>query len=1122
LGTSSTELTMAKFLLDPLHESIDLMGQPLVQDVWREKYRRGEETTPSETISRVAGAVGMVDASVFGQTHKQAVDFIEDVYEAMSKGLWVPAGRILAGAGSGNRVTLLNCFVSTRIEDSMDKIADALKQMMLTQQRGGGIGMDFSELRPEGAELVNTGAIASGPLPFMDGWDSMCKTIMSAGFRRGAMMATMRCDHPDIEKFIEAKQTAGRLTNFNMSVLVTDAFLKAIRDDMPWDLVHQKKRAGDNEPKMVAAPNAQGYYIWKTVRARDLWNKIMRATYAYAEPGVIFIDEVNNMNNLAYCETISATNPCVTGDTLILTDQGHLPIAQLVGKKVRVWNGLQYSEVTPFATGINDTLKITFSNGQEVQCTHYHKWVLADGSRVEAKDLRVADKLLYCEMPTILDGPDFQIDAYSQGFYAGDGSVGMEYSSIYASKYCVISRLKVGKVSETEQQAGGPHRRWAHGKMLPKDFVPVTASATYCVNWLAGLLDADGCSEKSGRRVITLSSKSQSFLQRVGLMLNRLGVNYRVWNRRDEGVKKGSNGKEYMCQSTTALMISHKGVWHLIQLGLQCARLDLAAFSQKPQGVARVGHRVVAIAPAGKEETFCFNEPERHMGVFNGVVGANCGEQPLPPNGCCNLGAINLARLVKSPFSSSAEIDWVALKALVHLGVHFLDNVIEIGGYPVPEQEIEERNKRRIGLGVTGLADALAMMGIAYGNDVSWRKVEDIQRFIAFEAYTASAHLAAARGSFPLYDEIPFLSRPFPKKLPTNVYELIRNHGIRNGCLLTIAPTGTTSVWPCGNVSSGLEPVFRHQVERKVRQPDDTFKTYTAYGYGYLAFLEKCKSNPAASKAFQKVLVEAKDVPIVGHLNIQGAAQNWIDASVSKTINCPAGVDFEQFKHIYDMAFKKGCKGCTTFRPENIAVRGAILTEVKQEGETQKTEPLASDVKAPPTVVERPQKLAKRPEVLSGKTYKFKWPQADSAIYVTINNDEQGRPYEMFVSSKSGTYDAWQKALTRLISALMRLGIDISFVAEELQEISDARDSAWIGQKYYGSIVAKLGEILQLHLSANSTGGETQVVVPEMESSEEPAPTAASEQCPKCRGKTFIREEGCQKCAGCGYSVCGG
>src|SRR5512147_851016 len=262
----------------------------LAEEIWTAKYRfrsgGGEgDSSFAETADRVARAVAEAEIP---ELCEQWQARFRDAIEGMR---FIPAGRVLAGAGTDRSVTLFNCFVMGTIPDSLDGIFEHLREAALTMQQGGGVGMDFSTIRPSGAPVRGVGAQASGPLSFMDAWDAMCRTVMSAGQRRGAMMACLRVDHPDIEAFIDAKRDPARLRNFNVSVLVTDAFMAALSADQDWPLQFNGA-------------------IYRTVKARELWARLMRATYDAAEPGVIFIDRINSANNLAYCESLSATNPC--------------------------------------------------------------------------------------------------------------------------------------------------------------------------------------------------------------------------------------------------------------------------------------------------------------------------------------------------------------------------------------------------------------------------------------------------------------------------------------------------------------------------------------------------------------------------------------------------------------------------------------------------------------------------------------------------------------------------------------------------------------------------------------------------------------------------------------------
>ncbi len=649
--------------------------------------------------------------------------------EAMADFAFLPAGRILAGAGTGRNVTLFNCFVLGTIGDDMASIFANVTDAALTMQQGGGIGHDFSTLRPKGAPVKGVGADASGPISFMDVWDAMCRTIMSAGQRRGAMMGTMRCDHPDIEDFIAAKADAKRLRNFNLSVLVTDPFVAAVKADGDWQLIFAGK-------------------VYKTVRARALWGQIMRATYDYAEPGVIFIDRINAANNLSYCETIAATNPC--------------------------------------------------------------------------------------------------------------------------------------------------------------------------------------------------------------------------------------------------------------------------------------------------------------------------GEQPLPPYGACLLGSLNLARLISKPFTDHAALDMARLEELTAIAIRFLDNVIDVSGYPLPAQRKEANDKRRLGLGITGLADALILSGQHYGSPEARTRAGQWMAAIQNAAYRASAELATERGSFPLYDAEKLLAAPGPRRLDTATRKAIATKGLRNGLVTSIAPTGTISLL-AENVSSGIEPVFGLSYTRRVLGEGGASREIRVEDYAHRLFRDRFGESAALPAAF----VTAADLTPAAHLEMQAALQPNVDSSISKTINCPEDISFADFEQIYLSAYDLGLKGCTTFRPN--AVTGSVLTATPPAGAgAQPSLPLPAPL-PPQAVTEAQTAPLPRDAVLPGFTYKLRWPDSEHAIYVTINDVIEGgqrRPFEIFINSKNLEHYAWTVALTRMISAVFRRGGDVSFVVEELKAVFDPRGGQWLAGQYVPSLLAAIGGLIEQHMIA--------------------------------------------------------
>ncbi|MEJ1967597.1 MAG: adenosylcobalamin-dependent ribonucleoside-diphosphate reductase [Rhizomicrobium sp.] len=751
------------------------------RQIWDMKYRlKQPDGTPvdgdfADTWARVALAAAQAEPPESRAAH--ALEFAA----ALAGHRFLPAGRILAGAGTDRSVTLFNCFVMGTVTDSMDGIFSAVKEAALTLQQGGGIGYDFSTLRPKGATVKGVGADASGPVSFMDVWDSMCRTIMSAGSRRGAMMATLAVDHPDIETFIDAKRERGRLSNFNLSVLVSDAFMDAVQTDAEWDLTFDGR-------------------VYRTVKARALWDRIMRATYETAEPGVIFIDRINAENNLAYVETIRATNPC--------------------------------------------------------------------------------------------------------------------------------------------------------------------------------------------------------------------------------------------------------------------------------------------------------------------------GEQPLPPYGACLLGSINLARLVKAPFEEGAHLDLDELRRLTRTAVRMLDNAIDVSRFPLPAQRAEALAKRRIGLGVTGLADALIFCRVRYGSAESVALIDSWLSALSEAAYLASAELAGEKGAFPLFDAQHFLARPFVRRLPEPVRAAIAEHGMRNGLVTSIAPTGTISLF-AGNVSSGIEPVFAYSYSRRVLQPDGSATTQTVEDYAVKVF--RAKFGPDA--ALPDYFVNAQTLSPEDHLAVQAAAQRHIDSSISKTVNVPADISFEAFKDIYARAYELGCKGCTTYRPNDVTGSVLVASPAREEASAIPARAREGGV----VYMTRP---LDRPGALVGQTYKIKWVDSDHAFYITINDiekDGRRRPFEVFINSKNMEAYAWAVALTRMISAVFRRGGDVSFVVDELKAIFDPRGGQWSEGRYVPSLMAAIGDVIEKHMV--STGFIAPRELPEPPGERRAVAVAAegapARFCPRCSSPSFVKLEGCDQCLSCGYARCG-
>ena len=1028
-----------------------VLDDPLVRDVWASKYRLPGETSVAETRARVVAAVYRGDPSA---------DARAEAHELVRAGVLMPAGRVNAGAGSPSAVTLINCFVSETVQDSMPGIQRMIARAALTMQQGGGIGTDFSTLRPAGALVGRTGSVSSGAVAFMAQQDAMCRTIVSGGTRRGAMMATLRDDHPDLwneeqletrvdphtgatvlkrPSFISAKRQPGALTQFNVSVLVSDAFLAAVRVDADWDLGFHVPRADgshvavydrpfsydpielDNAFQAVSggfeAPRRgapRPWYVYTRVKARRLWEDLLRSAYIYAEPGVIFIDRVNERNNLRYCEEIRCCNPCVAGDTLIAV-AGAEPVSIKVlaerGTDFPVYCtnpttgeiAVRWARAPRLTRRQQSLVKVTFDDGSSIRVTPDHMFPLRDGQKVAAKDLQPWDSLRRFDRTK-----------------AGDGTI---YIGLDKRKeFHLIGEAKIGRTLKL-------------GRNRQDDCVHHEDEDHYNNSW-------DNIS------VITNEARAR---------------NHKVVGVSPDGVEDVYNVTvdEF---HTYAVVTSHTD-----KHGRRC---------------------------------------EKWSGVFT----CNCGEQPLPPHGICCLASINLAFLVTDPFTGEAALDEVELARAVRVGVRFLDNVLDVTGYPLREQGEEARAKRRIGLGVTGWADALLQLGLTYGSP----EAVDLTRWVAArlrdESYRASAALAAERGPFPRYDRAAFARGWTYRRLPLDVQSAIHESGLRNGVLNTVAPNGTVSVY-VGNVSSGLEPVYAFEkTMRRVRQPDGTSKEYESVDYALRLY--EAINGPMKRADLPPYFVGALDVVPSAHVKMQAAWQEYVDAAVSKTVNVPTATTFEEFRGIYHEAYAAGCKGCTVYRYDPAAGRGAVLAVA---------EPKEAGGESAPADKVRP-----RPRTLAGVTYKLKWPVGGPVNwYVTVTHDAAGVPRELFITTRNTDYQEWVQAVSCAVTAILRRGGDVRFLVEELQQVSAATGAAFVKlddadkrPRRFSSVVAAIGAVLEREFAKTGVTVAAEVAA-EVAAAVAPAGEPALPACPACGAPGLIREEGCERCPACGYTRCG-
>lgn len=830
----------------------------------------------------------------------------EALYDSLYYDRFLPAGRVQAAMGASEReVSAFNCSVSQTIHDDMRSIMDALTNAAMILRLGTGIGYNFSNIRPKGALIKKLKTDASGPISFMRMFDTMASTIASSGHRRGAQMGILNVSHPDIEEFIDAKMVQGAFTYFNISVGISDSFMQAVEQDSQWDLTFDGA-------------------VYKTVSARVLWDKIIKNAYDSAEPGIIFIDRLNDQNNLYYCEYIEATNPCVTFDTKILTKDGYRQIGTLVGKQVEVWNGNQWSKVTPKVTGENQKiLVVTFDNGMQLECTPYHKFITETGIKKEAKDLIKGETLKQFNFPLIDGGRDVN-SAYVEGFYQGDGwqdARGRQWIALYGEKQNLIDLFPYDKYAEYDIKGGYPGTDTdqtrlmfrVHG-MPDKGTVPsVEYSVKSRLAWLAGLADSDGTTTHSEESIsLQISNKNYDFICSVAHTINTLGVFCRVSRMRD----------------SWRLTVKSSELKKLQDLGFTTYRLNIEENNPKYQVQNKI--KVVSIheRPEIEAKVYCFNEPIEHQGVFNGVLTGQCAEQPLPPHGLCLLGSFNLPAY----FDKRGDFQVSLLKQDIRNWVEAYDNIFEKSVYAIKEHEIEAVSKRRIGLGFTGIANAVEYLcgEPNYGEEKFCEVLDELCRILRDEAYSASIELAKVRGPFQLFDP-SYLDGEFVRTLPDNIRSDLALYGIRNSHLISYAPCGTIS--QCAhNVSSGVEPTFHHEVARNVIMKEGkinvTLKDFNVRKYGFKGkTLEECS--------------------IEDHMRVAKVVQKYCDSAVSKTVNVASNCSYEEYEQIYKQAHSLGLKGITVYRPTEK--RGIVIAKAEKKVEENKPIPVLSAFEHIPT-----------------------------------------------------------------------------------------------------------------------------------------------------------------------------
>lgn len=960
-------------------------------DIWETKYQlKGKDGIPidlnvDDTYKRVAKALASVEL------HPE--NWEDRFYWALCNGA-IPAGRIVSNVGGEQfkpNTSTINCTVSDTIKDSMLGIMDTVKEAGLTLAAGCGIGYDFSTLRPKGAFVAGVGAQTSGTLSFMNIYDAMCFTVASAGGRRGAQMGTMCISHPDVEDFIKAKREDGRLRQFNLSLLITDDFMKAVKEDLDWQLTFPKNRkesaehtvlkpwpyVGDN---METVDGLVVHKVYRTVKARELWDLIMKSTYNYAEPGFILIDEVNKMNNLWWCEEIRATNPSLSKGTLVHTKGGFFPIEQLEGKEfeVRAIDGSWGRARCWLSSEKAAVAKVTLGAYQEYVATLEHKWPVVDKltgrlRKVTTADLKAGDKIPKNSvlLPEVLANNSLtREDGLFLGVWLADGhlsktssggyNLGISFNKLdrglaevilsYVNKF----KHRPSSISTNDDELTiqvscsqfidraitllGIHSG-------PRKFPEIIwkSNDEFILGFLDGFISGDGYVAGDGKQRIMVRQKEKEVILGVAKLLSFLGVTGSIRHSTQPSTFPNGKdyGKRYSCYTLTIGKIASKKLGTF--LSLSCDRKE-AKFSEIRncdilKGAEEDLYNTVESVNLLTEGVPVWDvavDHFQHLFPIQWGYTGNCGEQPLPPYGACLLGSINLTKFVKNPFSKDAEFDWHLYSAVIRTFTRMLDNVVEMNGLPLPQQVAEIVRKRRHGMGFLGLGSAMTMMKMKYGSEESIVFAKRAARTLAIEGWKEGVKLAIEKGPAPimleefehkghivlgkdLFAQSEYLARVVPESVLSD----IRKYGCRFTHHTSIAPTGTISLSLANNASNGIEPSFSHEYQRNVIKEGEKTKRAVPV-YSYEAWLWK-RISPQLP--YPDYFSTSDSISPEDHVAVQAAVQKYIDSAISKTVNVPKDIPFEDFKNVYMQAYDSGLKGCTTFRFNPDAFQGVLVTK---------------------------------------------------------------------------------------------------------------------------------------------------------------------------------------------------
>jgi len=893
---------------------------------------------------RVASSVATIEKDK--EKYEQA--FHEMIYNME----FIPGGRILRNAGrpKGN---CYNCF-NIPINDSREEIGEHLKNCLITWGTGGGIGCNWSSIRPKNSPIITSGGQASGPVSFLEATDALAATIESGGQRRSAALASLDITHPDIFDFIDAKLVHGKLSHFNISVNINNDFLVAVESNDEIELIFNQQ-------------------VYKKVKARTLWNKILKNMLNHAEPGLLNTSNLYKNNSYSY-----ANVTCLSGDTLISTTDGLVPIKNLVGKTINLVTDLRTinSQGTFIErgrgvySGKQLLFEVKLSNKQILKVTHDHEVRTMRGWK-KVKDLKINKDYLLVQNSISQNFISKEIneaeydDGFMVGYLVGDGWItyhknnkSTQYGFVcHEDEKNIIDFIyeKINSMTKREtnwrrSSNGGKSfelvttdsvirqyfSKWGYvditnkygytsGTKKSSKFISdevLTSSPSFKRGFISGLFSADGhiCTYKKSKcSRIQLTTAKRDTAQRLQIMLNEFGIPTSIGS----GITK-LNGKLHTCYNVTtsgflATMAfkSHIG----LKYSIKQKELNLVTPETCTDWTTKFygAYLVKSVKELEVEDVYDIQADVTHSLIANGIVVHNCtnpcGELPLEPYSACCLGSLILPKYI----SEGGKVHWKKLEDTIKLAIRFLDNVIDVTRYELKQVDIAAHRSRRVGLGGAGLAEFLFAKKVRYGTEESISEIERLVKFIRNVAYQTLVELSVEKGSFPAFDPIAYGKASFVRKLPASLRSDIKKHGSRCVTSLSWAPTGTISLLP--EVSSGCEPLFARAYKRK-----DRVGTRIYIHPVYRKLIEE--GNLIKQKELPDWFVDAYDLTPQDHLEVQSIITKYIDSAVSKTINLPKETTSDQLsslllEYIYDL------KGVTVYRDGSR--EGQVLNRIPHE-----------------------------------------------------------------------------------------------------------------------------------------------------------------------------------------------